>query len=81
MLVYELQQLIISKLKPGVSLKSVYDAAIAHATEKKKEVVDALPNNFGYGVATLSCFLSSDFLFFSDRTRIQRVKPHDQRKE
>eukprot|EP00331_Platyophrya_macrostoma_P013437 CAMPEP_0176433956 /NCGR_PEP_ID=MMETSP0127-20121128/16370_1 /TAXON_ID=938130 /ORGANISM="Platyophrya macrostoma, Strain WH" /LENGTH=741 /DNA_ID=CAMNT_0017816561 /DNA_START=55 /DNA_END=2280 /DNA_ORIENTATION=- len=50
LLAHDLLMLIVSKLKPGTSLKSVYDSAINHVTEKKKDVLDNLPNNFGYGI-------------------------------
>jgi len=47
---HELQNVVISKLKPGNSLKSVYEAGVEFIKNKKEDLLAKLPTNLGFGI-------------------------------
>jgi len=47
---HELQNTVISKLKPGSSLKSVYEAGCEFVKNKKEDLLAKLPTNLGFGI-------------------------------
>lgn len=49
-LLYEAENAVISKLKPGATLKSVYEYAHNLIKTKKAALVNNLPPNFGFGI-------------------------------
>ena len=49
-LLLELQNFIINNLKPGKTLKQVYEASFKFIKEKDKDLSGKIGNNFGFGV-------------------------------
>jgi len=47
---YNLHNMLIGKLKPGTSLKSIYDAGVDMIRDKRPILVDKLSQNFGFGM-------------------------------